>query len=213
METIAAYSRSVNETHRICTHDISGHLHLLRFCMDEINEKDGEAPRDLLDRLDEGLEKLEALNKLLKIATRYFNPDEEISAESVAEKALGLTNLYHHKFLDKLNYEVSGNMVYSLDEATLIIEALFGICSTISHFATGQSVKTLTFNLEFNDGEIVIKANVGNISQDEILTLLKSGNENDKTLRRANAHDLLVQNGGEIKYEPAGKEITVRILK
>ncbi len=100
METIAAYSRSVNETHRIWTHDISGHLHLLRFCMDEINEKDGEAPRDLLDRLDEGLEKLETLNKLLKIATRYFNPDEEISAESVAEKALGLTNLYHHKFLD-----------------------------------------------------------------------------------------------------------------
>lgn len=211
MKSIAAYSRSINETHRICTHDISGHLHLLRFCMDEINENEGQPTGALLERLDQGIEKLEELNKLLKICTRYYNPEEAISADSITEKALGLTQLYHYKFLKDINYEVVGSEVFNINDATMIIEALFGVCSTICHFAAEKSLSEMKLSIRFSDSSVLVESPIGKIKEEDILELLESGNENDKTLRRAYAHELLTENGAKIEYSPSDSQISVRI--
>ena len=211
MNSVANYSRSINETHRICTHDISGHLHLLRFCMDEINENKGEASKELLSRLDEGLEKLEDLNKLLKVCTRYFDPNVKLNSESIAEKAFGLVSLYHHKFLGNISCEVSGVEYFELEKGTTIIEAIFGVSSTLCHFAAIQDLGDVNIKVSFKDQEVLLSTAIPNIEHQEINKLLKNGNENDKTLRRAYAHELVEQCGGEIIYESDPSQTSVRI--
>ncbi len=211
MFSVADFSRSMNETHRICTHDISGHLHLLRFCMDEISERDGRDIGDLLSRLDEGLLKLEELNRLLKVCTRYFNPEEDVTLASLCEKSIGLVTLYHQKFIEEITYTTTGSLNVDIGNAVYLIDGIFGIGSTIAHFAAIEGVSHLHYEITSGNEEIYINANVPNVTEEKVNELLKTGNENDKTLRRAYSHELFSQSGGRISYHPDKASIEVRI--
>ena len=211
MFSVADFSRAMNETHRICTHDISGHLHFLRFCMDEIVEREGEDITELLSRLDEGLEKLEELNRLLKICTRYFNPEETVTLASLCEKAFGLISLYHQKFIKDITYVTDGHANYNNNHTVYLIDGIFGIGSIIAHFAVIENIDSLHFELFAAKDKILIKANVPNVDEEKISDLLKNGNENDRTLRRAYSHELFVERGSSITYIPAADHIQVRI--
>ena len=134
MEKLSEFARSMNETHRICTHEISGHLHLLRFCIDELVE-DPDSKNPLVKKLEEGITSLEDLNKLWKICTRSINPENEMSFEAICERGVGLGILYNQKFIKEISHTESGNFNVPLGKGVILVEALYAAVSAISHFA------------------------------------------------------------------------------
>ncbi len=215
MEKLSRFARSFNETHRICTHEISGHLHLLRFCIDELVEQIGEH-NQLAEKIEEGVTKLEDMNKLWKICSRYHDPFGEIELDGLAEKSVGLVSLYNSKFIKDINYIVEGEVEMPTDEGILFIEAIYSAASLASFFAIKTSQDELSFKIKgemLPDGkkEITITSNVSKFSLEEALSLLENGNENEKTQRRFNGMALFREHDGLYRIELVNNFLSVRI--
>ncbi|EQC45723.1 hypothetical protein [Bacteriovorax sp. Seq25_V] len=215
MEKLSRFARSFNETHRICTHEISGHLHLLRFCIDELVEQLGD-DNQLAEKIEEGVTKLEEMNKLWKICSRYHDPFGVIELDGLAEKAIGLVTLYNGKFIKEINYIVEGELELATDEGILFIEAIYAAASLASFFAIRDHQKELYFKISghlLNNGEreVKITSNVSKFSIEEANAILDNGNENEKTQRRFNGVELVKENNGTYSIELDNNFLSVRI--
>jgi hypothetical protein len=203
----------MNETHRICTHEISGHLHLLRFCIDElISEQDTE--NQLMTKLEEGVTKLENLNKLWKICTRFLDPSSNASLLALIERGVGLATLYNQKFLKEIDYDVEGDLTLPLSKAIVLSEAIFSACSLICHFAIFQEIDSVKLNFKVIDstnGILEVHSNVNKVSGQEVQEILEFGNENEKSLRRQIGAGTLSEFGGSFEYIEDDNFFKVRI--
>lgn len=214
MEKITRLIRSLNETHRICTHDISGHLHLLRFCIDEYAEQLKEE-NPLIQKIDEAIGKLEDMNKEWKISTRFHDPKLETSSESILEKAFGVIRLYYGKFIPNIEYDHDANEAIDFEKGTIIVELVFAFCSVICQYAVVNEIKSLNFFIgihksDKNRLELIIKNPIV-LEKEFVLNLLSKGDENDRTLRRLTALDCLSQFDGYYKIEEDKTGYSVRV--
>ncbi len=213
MDTLSNFARSMNETHRICTHEISGHLHLLRFCIDElISEKNDD--NQLMSKLEEGVTKLESLNKLWKICTRFLDPTNDMTLLSMVERGVGLASLYNQKFLDEIDYDVEGELELPLAKGIVMAEAIFASCSLICHFAIQQKVRNVKLEISVLDstaGIIDINSSVNKVSRQEVEEILKFGNENEKSLRRQVGAQTIEGFGGRFEYISEDEFFKVRL--
>ncbi|EQC52538.1 hypothetical protein M901_1789 [Bacteriovorax sp. DB6_IX] len=213
MNHLSNFARSMNETHRICTHEISGHLHLLRFCIDELMSEADEDNK-LMTKLEEGVTRLENLNKLWKVCTRFLDPEVETSLLSSIERGVGLATLYNQKFLEEIDYDVKGEISLPLNRAILLAEAIFSACSIICHFAVKQNISAVKLQFEVVDedkGIITVASNVNKVSRQEVLEILEFGNENEKSLRRQIGAATLTEFGGKFDYLDEDEKLKVRI--
>lgn len=203
----------MNETHRICTHEISGHLHLLRFCIDELISEQG-SENQLMNKLEEGVTKLENLNKLWKVCTRFLDPDTNASLLALTERGVGLATLYNQKFLKEIDYDVQGDLILPLPKAIVLSEAIFSACSLICHFAILQEIDSVKMDFEVTDsthGILEINSNVNKVSRQKVQEILEFGNENEKSLRRQIGSETLSEFGGSFEYIEDDKFFKVRI--
>ena len=213
MDHLSNFARSMNETHRICTHEISGHLHLLRFCIDELISESSEE-NQLMTKLEEGVTKLESLNKLWKVCTRFLDPEAEASLLAMIERGVGLATLYNQKFLKEIDYDVDGKLDLPLTQAILLAESIFSACSLICHFAIEQSLDSVKLNFKVHvspKGILEIKSNVNKVSGQAVKELLEFGNENEKSLRRQIGAATLEEFGGCFEVVQEEENLTVRI--
>lgn len=213
MEILSYFARSMNETHRICTHDISGHLHLIRFCIDELLEEFGP-DHPMLNKLEEGVDNIEELNKRWKVCTRFLNPEDDLDFASICEKAIGLAKLYNQKFIEEISYTKVGDFELPLEKAVILIESIYAATSIMCHFASLEQKKTLSISVtgENSTGaSVILCGNINKVRSDEIDKLLSDGNENDKTLRRFMGAKLPSELGGSFEYELKEEEIIIRI--
>lgn len=215
MENISRIVRSLNETQRICTHDISGHLHLLRFCIDELLEQYGNE-NNLLQKVEEGISKLEDMNKVWKVSTRFHDPHQDASLNAISEKAFGIARLYYQKFIPNIDYVCSGACFVDSIRATIIVEAIFAAVSIACNKCIDGGVKNLGFDLKclhsnLNEHvDIVIRSDI-KITDEEISKILSHGDENEKTLRRYNAFKCITDLGGSIEFNTESQYYSVRI--
>lgn len=214
MEKITRLIRSLNETHRICTHDISGHLHLLRFCIDEFSDQLKDS-NPLIQKIDEAIGKLEDMNKQWKISTRYHDPNLKIGPESIAEKSHGLINLYYGKFVPNIEYQLNGSEAVDFEKGTLIVELIFAFCSIVCQFAVVYEMRSLNFVIDLNKIsenrlELKIKSRV-HLEKEFIEKIVSKGDENDRTLRRFIAIESLKECGGQYEFDYNDSGYSVRI--
>jgi len=213
VDHLSNFARSMNETHRICTHEISGHLHLLRFCIDELLS-DAESENQLMVKLEEGVTKLESLNKLWKVCTRFLDPEANASLLAMIERGVGLATLYNQKFLKEIDYDVEGDLRLPLTKAIMLAESIFSACSIICHFAIVQSVDSVKLEFVVTDpekGVIEVASNVNKVSGQAVKELLEFGSENEKSLRRQVGAATLMELGGKFEVIQEEENLKVRI--
>ena len=195
-------SGSYNETHRICTHEMSGHIHLIRFCVDELLEQYGY-DNNFLNKLHLGVNELEELNKLWKMCTKSFHGLDRVDFVSIVDKAVGLNLLYNKKLLkNDLIYHHHGQGHTTGDNAVIYTEFVFAASSIFVEMAYRQGKEELRidfFCLNEQCSEIELTCELDQIDQGEFSSFLVEGCENDKTLRKSIAN-IMNDFNGEVKY-------------
>lgn len=178
-------SEASNEMLRVLAHDYSGHIHLIRFCIDEIlAEHDPENP--FVKKLNEGLERFQTDLELLKQSTPYFLEDE-IHINRIVTRAFGQARIYLKKHYADLTWQVKGDLSFSGDEANILCEALFSFAHLFSTLAKKEGKNTIHIALETKEELrklIFLKSELNKYLRQELDSILNLGDENEKSLRR-----------------------------
>ncbi|MFG1510252.1 hypothetical protein ABMA79_02185 [Halobacteriovorax sp. HFRX-2_2] len=174
-----------NETLRVLSHDYSGHMHLIRFCIDELmQDQDQENP--FVKKLNQGLERFENDLNLLKQSTPYFL-DEEVPLSKIAARAFGQARIYLKKHYADLTWNIENDSTVKGCEANDLCEILFSFAHLFSTLAKKEGRETFHITLEIKDELrklIFIKSELNKYLRQELDSILNLGDENEKSLRR-----------------------------
>ncbi len=117
------------ESSSMVSHDISGQLHLLNFCAEELAEQMGEG-NNFLDRMLLGLE---GLNEIILNYRQFIKEDKfksnSLSFDEVVNKALSYFYLHQWNDRKRINIKLEGDSDSKMDEchSMALVEVLFSL--------------------------------------------------------------------------------------
>ncbi|WP_419173096.1 hypothetical protein [Halobacteriovorax sp.] len=201
-----------NETLRVLAHDYSGHMHLIRFCIDEILQKqDPENP--FVKRLNQGLERFQSDLDLLKQSTPYFL-EEEVQISKIASRAFGQGRIYLKKHFADLTWSIVGDGSIEAKNANTLSEGLFAFAHLFSTLAKKEGRDSIHITLEIKDGLrklIFLKSDLNKYLRQDLDSILNLGDENEKTLRRYIGVENFVAKGWEYDVLDGENNLSVRL--
>lgn len=185
MTTEISKGEAFNETLRVLAHDYSGHMHLIRFCIDELmQEQDPENP--FVKKLNQGLERFTTDLELLKQATPYFL-EEDVQISKIVSRAFGQGRIYLKKHFADLTWNIVGDSSISGADANVLSEGLFAFAHLLSTLAKNEGRDSIHITLEIKDELrklIFLKSDLNKYLRQDLESILNLGDENEKTLRR-----------------------------
>ncbi len=201
-----------NETLRVLAHDYSGHIHLIRFCIDELlEEQDPENP--FVKKLNQGLEKFQNDLELLKQSTPYFL-EPEVKISKIVARAFGQARIYLKKHFADITWQVDGDTTISNKDANTLCEGLFSFAHLFSTLAKNEGKSSIHIILEIKDELrklIFLKSELNKYLRQDLESILNLGDENEKSLRRFVGIDSFVAKGWDYDILENSNNLSVRL--
>jgi len=208
------YYDSLLESNSMVAHDISGLLHVLNFCAEELEEQMGGG-NNYLTRM---LQSLDSLNNIV-LNFRRFTKDnklngQEFTFEKIFEQALSFFELHHWNVKGSLNISFSDSRQGELQEADAIdlIQTLFSLFCFINdeyrrkEFESGN-VKLSLIKFDSKTVEFKILCEALNSSEEDFENFMKQCESGQKTFRKYAGLETLCSKDGqtfEIEQLPEG---------
>jgi hypothetical protein len=213
LKTTSNVILAMNETSRLCVHEISGHVHLIRFCLEELMENPELKQNNFFQKLVEGVSSLEESNDVCKSTLlNYIQYDSE-ELEVLVEKAQNLCMLYTRKLIPDTVFKVEVVGACSRDKAIILTEGLFAIYHAFVHLAFEQGLKSLTITTSQESVDL-LKFKVSclelKVDTDRLHAILSYASDQDRSYRRFMGADLLKEKG-VLEIVPDGDVTTVMV--
>ena len=195
-----------NETRRLTSHELSGQVHLLRFCIDELLEDRKLKENSIVKKLSEGIKKLENFNETFRQNSRPFLTNENYQFNEIVERAFFQVKIYARKDFQNFLVECTCEETFSNEDFVNLKEIIFSCFSGIEKVLR-QSLKEENHIIIFKNFKredesfcFELHSNIDISMKEELKKILSFEDFHSKTLRSSFVYNRMNDYNVRIKF-------------